>query len=172
MTLAPNAEPVPRWTMAETRPVPRVAGTRESVSFGQEKNATHTRAPGHENARRERRPRAPRAEERRHEGKEEFNDSSGEGCFRRNADIWQMMSLIINAKDVKGTDKEAKGTERAYPTAGKRTYPTARRVASKRGHRAETWRSEVRCQSRTACFGGAQQNARREVTQRSLARHA
>ena len=38
---------------------------------------------------------------------------------RCNADIQQMIGLIVNTKDVKGTDKEAKAQKEHGPTAGK-----------------------------------------------------
>ena len=55
--------------------------------------------------------RAPRVGEHWYDVKEEkrsFNDSCEEGCVIRNADIQQVMSLIINTKDVKGPDKAPK----------------------------------------------------------------
>ena len=68
---------------------------------------------------------ALRAEEPRHEVKQEFRELSGEGCFKRNADFQQMMSLIINTRDVKGTDKEAKERKEHRQRQERRAQPTA-----------------------------------------------
>ena len=46
------------------------------------------------------------AGKRRHEVKEEFKDSSGKGCFKRIADVQQMMSLIINMTEVRKQSRE------------------------------------------------------------------
>ena len=118
---------------------------------------------------------ALRAEEPRHEVKQEFRELSGKRCFKRNADFQQMMSLIINTRDVKGTDKEAKERKehrqrqerRAQPTADKkstannrlksipnsrgRAYPTAGQCSAS-GHGAETWRSQARRRNRKSMF--------------------
>ena len=57
--------------------------------------------------------------------KRSFNDSSGEGCAKRNADIQQMMSLIIDTKEVKGTDKDSKKQKGHHQRQAKNAPPTA-----------------------------------------------